>query len=208
MAELAKAFLAYDAPKASMEVVKAFTSRCMEDENASAMYDAALLEFEGHFDDVFEDLNGWMFGGPNGTVLPLDKICIALTRVDEVLVATPNALNRWSISGLQEQADMVIDTLANAITLSKVGTRVYLHEFCIEVVDPLSFVNLANPEQVQTHVVQATPGSEVALASVPQNPGGQPSDVISTKVVSMVEIAIKHIPSFQTCIVRLRKCLR
>jgi hypothetical protein len=53
--DLAKAFLAYDAPKASMEVVKAFTSRCMEDENASAMYDAALAEFEGHFDDVFED---------------------------------------------------------------------------------------------------------------------------------------------------------
>ena len=192
VAELAKAFLAYDAPKASMEVVKAFTSRCMEDENASAMFDASLLEFEGHFDDVFEDLNAWMFSGPNGTALPLDKICIALTRVDGVLVATLNALNRWSIKGLQEQANLVIDTLVNAITLSKVGTWVYLRDFCIEVVDPLSFVNLANPEQVQTHVVQATPGSEVALASVPLNPGGQPSDVISTDVVSMVEIATKH----------------
>ena len=38
VAELAKASLAYDAPKASMEVVKAFTSRCMEDENASAIF--------------------------------------------------------------------------------------------------------------------------------------------------------------------------
>ena len=46
VAPLAKTSLAYDAPQASMEVVKAFTSRCMEDENPSAMYDAALLEFE------------------------------------------------------------------------------------------------------------------------------------------------------------------
>ena len=189
VAELAKAFLTYDAPKASMEVAAAFTARCMEDDKATAMYDVALLEFEGHFDDVFEDLNAWMFSGPNGTALPLDKICIALTRVDGVLVATLNALNRWSIKGLQEQAHVVIDTLVNAITLSKVGTWVYLREFCIEVVDPLSAVKLANPEQVQT---QATPGSEVALASVPLNPGGQPSDVISTDVVSMAEIATKH----------------
>ena len=205
VADLAKAFLAYEAPKASMEVVKAFTSRCMEDENASAMFDASLLEFEGHFDDVFEDLNAWMFSGPNGTALPLDKICIALTRVDGVLVATLNALNRWSISGLQEQANVVIETLVNALTLSKVGTWVYLREFCTEVVDPLSAVKLANPEQVQT---QATPGSEVALASVPQNPGGQPSDVISTEVVSMAEIASKHIATFQTGTVRLVKGLR
>ena len=87
MADLARASLAYDAPNASMEVVKAFTSRCMEDENATAMYDAALLEFEGHFDDVFEDLNGWMFGGPNGTVLPLGRMCNALKQVDVVLMA-------------------------------------------------------------------------------------------------------------------------
>ena len=74
-----------------------------------------------------------MFSGPNGTALPSDKICIALTRVDGVLVATLNALNRWSISGLQEQANVVIDTLVNAITLSKVGTWVYLREFCTEI---------------------------------------------------------------------------
>ena len=135
-------------------------------------------------------------------------MCIALKQVDEVLMATLNALNRWSLSGLQEQADVVIDTLANAITLCKVGTWVYLHELCVEVVDPLSFVNFANPEQVQTHVVQATPGSEVALASVLQNPGGLPSDVSSTKVGAMVEIAIKHGPSFQTGTVRLVQSLR
>ena len=111
-----------------MEAVKAFASRCMEEENATAMYDVALLEFEGHFDDVFEDLDGWMFGGPNGTVLPLDEMCIALTRVDAVLMATLNALNRWSLSGLQDQTDVIIDTLVNVITVSKVGTWVYIHE--------------------------------------------------------------------------------
>ena len=79
--------MAYDALKASMEVVNAFTSRCMEDENATAIYEAVLLEFEEHFDDVFEDLDGWMFGGPNGTVLPLDRMCNALKQVDAVPMA-------------------------------------------------------------------------------------------------------------------------
>ena len=59
-----------------MEVAKAFTSRCIEDENAIAMHDAAVLKFEEHFDYVFEDLDGWMFGGPDGTVLPLARMCI------------------------------------------------------------------------------------------------------------------------------------
>ena len=103
---------------------------------------------------------------------------------------------------------MVIDTHVNAITVSKVGTWVYLHEFRIEVVDPLSFVHLAIPDQVQTLVAQATPGSEVALASVPQHPGGQPLDVISTNDVSMCQLAIKHLASLQTGTVPLTKGLR
>ena len=69
--------------------------------------------------------------------------------------------------------------------------------FRIEVVDPLSGVHVANPEQVQTHVVQ-----------VLQNPGGLPSDVISTNVGSLADIAIKHIASFQTGVVCLVNSLR
>ena len=149
-----------------------------------------------------------MFGGPNGTVLPLDRMCNDLKQVDAVLMATLNALNRLSLSGLQEQADVIIETPVNAGTVSKVGTWVYIQEFRIEAVDPLSFVNLANPEQVQTPVVQATPGSELALASVLDNPGGLPSGVISTKVGLLAEIAIKHIASFQTGTVRLAQSLR
>ena len=124
-----------------MEAVKAFTSRCMEDGNAIAMYDAAVKKFEEHFDYVFEDLDGWMFGGPNGTVLPLDRMCNALKQVDAVLMATVKAVSSLSLPGLQTQSDVVIDTLVNAITVSKVGTWVYLHMFRIEVVDPLSCVN-------------------------------------------------------------------
>ena len=135
-------------------------------------------------------------------------MCNATKQVDAVLMGTLSALNRWSLSGLQEQADVVIDTLLNAITVSKLGTGVYLHVFCSEVVDPLSRVNFANPEQVQTHVVQATPGSEVATASVLLNLGGLPSDMISTKVGSLVEIAITHVASFQTGTVCLVKSLR
>ena len=149
-----------------------------------------------------------MFGGPNGTVLPLDRMCNAMKQVDAVLMATLSGLNRLSLSGLQEQADVVIVTLMHAITVSKVGTWVYLHVFCSEVVDPLSRVNLANPEQVHTQVDQATPGSEAATASVLQNPGGLPSDVISTKVGALAEIAIKHIASFQIGAVCLVKSLR
>ena len=103
---------------------------------------------------------------------------------------------------------MVIDTLVNATTLSNVGTCVYIQEFCTAVDDPLGSVNPENPEQVLTHVVQATPGSEAATASVLQNPGGLPSDVVSTKVGSLAEIAIKHIASFQTGTVCLVKSLR
>ena len=139
-----------------------------------------------------------MFGGPNGTVLPFDRMCNALKQVDAVLMATVKPVSSFSLPGLQTQSDVVIDTLVNAITVSKVGTWVYLHMFRIEVVDPPSCVNLANLEQVQTHVVQATPGSEVATASVLQNLGGPPSDVISTKVGTLAEIASKHIASFQT----------
>ena len=71
-----------------------------------------------------------------------------MKQVDAVLRPTLNALNRWSLSGLQEQADVIIDTLVNAITVPKVGTWAYLHVFRIEVVDPLSCVHLANPEPV------------------------------------------------------------
>ena len=134
-----------------------------------------------------------MFGCPNGTVLPFDRMCNALKQVDAVLMATVKAMSSLSLPGLQAQTDVVMDTLVNAITVPKVGTWVYLHMFRIEVVDPPSCVNLANPEQVQTHVVQATPGSEVATASVLQNLGGLPSDVTSTNVGSLVEVAIKHI---------------
>ena len=70
-----------------MEIVNVFTARCIEDENATAMYVAALLVFEGHFDYMFEDLDGWLFGGPNGTALPLDMMCNALKQVDAVLMA-------------------------------------------------------------------------------------------------------------------------
>ena len=141
-------------------------------------------------------------------MLPFDRTCNALTQVDAVLMASLNALDRWSLSGLPGQPDVLIDTLVNAIAVSKVGTWVYLHVFRIEVVGPLSCVHLASPEQVQTHVVQATPGSEAATASVLQNPGCLPSDVISTKVGSLVEIAINHTASCQTGTECLVKSLR
>ena len=131
-----------------------------------------------------------------------------MKQVDAVLMSTLSALNRWSLSGQQEQSDVIIDTLVNPITVSKFGTWVYLHESRIEVVDPLSCVHLANPAQVQTHVVQATPGREAATASVLHNPGGLPSDVISTKVGSLADVAFKHIASFQTGTVCLVDSLR
>lgn len=121
VADLAKAMRSYRGGKQALARAQSHSASGLQDDAATAAFEAGLDEFENCFSEAFEDLGLWLFRDGETMKRSATEMVLVMQGVRKMGVHLTNCLGRWSAAALHERMETLGIVLGNMVEILQAG---------------------------------------------------------------------------------------